>query len=69
MISIFTYTYTQVYEASVEDFLRLAGVGGGANSGGGGAKDKVYVARMQGLPYRATEMEIVSVQCRLLLNL
>lgn len=48
-----------MYEASSEDFLHLAGVGDGANSGGGG--DKVYVARMQGLPYRATEMEIVSV--------
>ena len=47
-----------MYEASAEDFLRLAGVVGGANSGGGG--DKVYVARMQGLPYRATEMDIVS---------
>ena len=48
----------QVYEASVEDFLRLANVGGGASSGGT-AKDKVYVARMQGLPYRASESEIV----------
>ena len=43
----------------MEDFVRVAGVGGGANSGGGGAKDKVFVARMQGLPYRATEIEIV----------
>ena len=43
----------------MEDFLHVVGVGGGANSGGSGAKDKVYVARMQGLPYRATEMEIV----------
>ena len=50
-----------MYDASAEDFLRLAGVGGGASLGGGGAKDKVFVARMQGLPYRATEMEIVSV--------
>ena len=49
-----------MYEATVEDFLRLAGVGGGASSGGGGgAKDNIYVVRMQGLPYRATEMEIV----------
>ena len=52
----------QVYEATVDDFLQQAGVGGGASSGGGsgGSKDTVYVVRMQGLPYRATETEIVS---------
>ena len=46
----------QVYEATVEDFLRVAGVG---SSGGGGGKDKVCVVRMQGLPYRASEEESV----------
>ena len=44
-----------MYEATVEDFSRVAGGGGG---GGGGASN-VFVARLQGLPYRVTEDEIV----------
>ena len=44
----------QVYSASREDFLRFAGSGGG-----GGASDNVGIIRMQGLPYRATEEDIV----------
>ena len=44
----------QVYSASREDFLRFAGSGGG-----GGASDNVSIIRMQGLPYRASEEDIV----------
>ena len=44
----------QVYSASREDFLRFAGSGSG-----GGASDNVSIIRMQGLPYRASEEDIV----------
>ena len=43
----------QLYEATPEDFLKLAAYGGDTDS-------VVGVVRMQGLPFRATEDEIVS---------
>ena len=49
----------QVYSASREDFLRFAGSGGG-----GGASDSVSIIRMQGLPYRASEEDIVRMNSR-----
>lgn len=42
----------------MEDFNRVAGSGGGGGGGGGGSN--VFVARLQGLPYRVTGEEIVS---------
>ncbi len=60
----------QVYESSPDDFSRLTGGsgGGGGGSGGGGeggsgsgsGDSNVCVVRMQGLPYRVEETEIVS---------
>ena len=49
----------QVYEATPDDFIRMTGVKNGMGGGGGGASG-VCVARLQGLPYRVTEGEIVS---------
>ncbi len=55
-----------MYEAKPEDFKSMAmlseGGGGGGGSGGnsGGSGSSVCVARLQGLPYRVTETEIVS---------
>ena len=54
----------QVYEAKADDFKSMAVLsetGGGGGAGGGGAPgNSVCVARLQGLPYRANEEEIVS---------
>ena len=53
----------QVYEAKPDDFKTMAVVRGspsGGGGGGGGTGSSVSVARMQGLPYRVSENEIVS---------
>ncbi len=51
----------QVYDATPRDFLAFAepaGEGDGAST----EEEDFYVVRMQGLPYRATEAEIVSLK-------
>lgn len=42
--------------------VKTGGGGGGEDSEGsrGGAPSNIYVARIQGLPYRVTEQDIVS---------
>lgn len=45
-----------MFDATVEDFLHLSSVDGGASQG---SQEKFFVVRMQGLPYKATKLEIV----------
>lgn len=47
-----------MYEATPEDFNRLTGIRDGAGSGSGGPSG-VFVARLQGLPYRVSQQDIV----------
>jgi len=55
--------WVQVYEAKADDFKSMAVLseteGGGGAGGGGAPGSSVSVARLQGLPYRVTEEEIV----------
>ena len=63
------YSCVQVTKSSPEEFNKWTGIqdsmgGGGGGGTGGGGHGGVFIARLQGLPYRVTEEEIVSGEGR-----